>query len=108
MTTSNTSRKRAKTNAKREGAALYEGRDCQCCGKRLPPRKSKRGRPRLYCDDDCQKLNALLEWAEATMDTKMLDFTDDAADQLKSRLFGIANSWFWERKREQKRLAAAQ
>lgn len=99
--TSDTMNKRAKINAKREGAGLYEGTHCQCCGSKLPPRKSKRGRPRLYCDTDCTKLVSLLEWAERCLDSKQDAFTDAAADAMKSRLFSIANSWFWERKRNQ-------
>lgn len=106
MATSKNTKKRARINAKREGAALYEGRDCQCCGKALPPRKSKRGRPRIYCSPDCQKLDSVLLWAEGIMDKT--DFTDEAADALKSRLFGIANSWYWERKRQVKAAKAAQ
>ena len=99
MTTSRNARKRAETNAKREGAGLYEGRHCQCCGSPLPPRTSRRGRPRIYCDKDCTKLDYLLSWAEQCMDAKADSFSDEAATALKGRLFGIANSWFWERKR---------
>lgn len=107
MTTAAKIKKTAKINTKREGAGLYEGTHCQCCGSELPPRTSKRGRPRIYCSAECQKLDHLLSWAETTMDAKMGDFTDAAADQLKSRLFGMANSWFWERKRQVKAAANA-
>ena len=100
---SSTARKKAATNAKREGAGLYEGTHCQCCGRTLPPRTSKRGRPRIYCDGDCQKLDSLLSWAEQCMDRKQDTFTDEAATALKSRMFSMANSWFWERKRRQAR-----
>lgn len=99
MATGKNLKKRAKTNAKREGAGLYEGTHCQCCGSALPPRTSKRGRPRIYCDPDCQKLDSVLGWAEQIMDQKMDAFTDNAATAMKGRLFGMANSWFWERKR---------
>lgn len=45
---------------------------CDCCGAELPPSDAKtRGRPRLYCDQDCQDL-ALLRRKVVALQDKIL------------------------------------
>lgn len=69
-------------------ANAYDPECCALCGRELPPRKSKRGRPRER-HDECRQLESVLVRLERDVDS--VDFDPQRASVLRSRLWAIAN-----------------
>jgi endogenous inhibitor of DNA gyrase (YacG/DUF329 family) len=61
---------------------------CPVCGRELPKQKST-GRPRVFCDTDCRRLDQILGWLEDQLGR--VDPTSEKKKSLRRRLWYLAN-----------------
>lgn len=61
---------------------------CPVCGQPLPEQKTT-GRPRVFCGDDCRRLDQMLGWLEDQLQT--VRPTPEKKIKLRSRLWYLAN-----------------
>ena len=73
---------------------MTENIRCECCSNQFERPVGRRGRPRLYCDDDCKELVARLAQLETLIERKMSgpgSFDPGAASALRGQLWSMAN-----------------
>ena len=64
---------------------------CTLCGRELPARTSRAGRPQER-HADCRKIGQLMGWLEDLMTGGEVAFTEEAAQRFRSNLFYMANT----------------
>jgi len=79
-------------------------RTCEHCGRPLPPRTSKRGRPPVY-HPTCKRFSQLLGWLSQLSES--VEHTPAAAKQVRADLFLLANTLRVEGNGDDKALGVA-
>lgn len=67
-------------------------RPCPVCGNQVPDTTGQRGRPHVYCSDNCREYSKLLSRLDAYLDRVAARATPEARSRLRAELWALGNA----------------